>query len=362
MSIRLILSQTRRRADNTQSNIRDFTATPVSERILPIPEIPPALRDASQRGVLIPFVGAGVSRLAGCPSWDQLADGALNACIAAKKFTHGQLAQIKHLPPRMKLSIARGIDAENGLNIDYAALINPERGYERNESGHRVYRSLGKLAKTFVTTNYDSWLDTEMPDVKFSVAAPATQSDTTAAAPSARKRYFNVTDFTPFNLNQPNSVFHLHGSLADPAGMIMTTRDYIARYANDRAEDDPQRENRTLTFLSHLFQEKTVLFVGYGLEDLEILEYVIQKAQMVSGRAQHQARHFMLQGFFAHENELMRSLMNYYKQCDIQLMPFSRDEKNWFQLMDALDHFAEVMPAAAPLNLQIHMEMESLLG
>jgi len=309
---------------------------------------------------LIPFVGAGVSVLAGCPTWSQLADSALNACIAAKKFTHGQLAQIAHLQPRMKLSIARGIEAENGLNIDYAALINPEKGYENNETGHRVYRSLGKLAKTFVTTNYDWWLDTEIPDLKFSIAGHAAQSDTTAA-PSARTRYFNVREFTPFNLNQPNSVFHLHGSLADPAGMIMTTRDYIARYANDRAENDPQYENRTLTFLSHLFQEKTVLFVGYGLEDLEILEYVIQKAQMVYGRAQPQARHFMLQGFFAHENELMRSLMNYYRQCDIQLMPFSRDEKNWFQLIDVLDQFAEVMPAAAPLNLQIHMEMEKLL-
>ena len=55
----------------------------------------------------------------------------------------------------------------------------------------------------------------------------------------------------------------------------MTTRDYIRRYANDRGSDDPALENRTLTFLEALFQNKTVLFVGYGLEDLEILEYVI---------------------------------------------------------------------------------------
>jgi hypothetical protein len=33
-------------------------------------------------------------------------------------------------------------------------------------------------------------------------------------------------------------------------------------------------------YLSHLFQEKTVLFIGYGLEDLEILEYLIQKGRM----------------------------------------------------------------------------------
>jgi hypothetical protein len=80
----------------------------MSDDILPIPAIPDGLREASQRGVLIPFIGAGVSRLAGCPTWGELADGALKECIAANKFTYGQLAQIKHLSPRVKLSIARG--------------------------------------------------------------------------------------------------------------------------------------------------------------------------------------------------------------------------------------------------------------
>src|SRR6266516_3454512 len=119
----------------------------MSDGIPPIPAIPPVLREASQRGVLIPFVGAGVSVLAGCPTWGKLADGALRACIDAKKFTHGQLAQIRHLSSRVKLSIARGLETEHGLTIDYAKLINPENGYGNND-GNRVYRSLGKLGKT----------------------------------------------------------------------------------------------------------------------------------------------------------------------------------------------------------------------
>jgi hypothetical protein len=73
-------------------------------------------------------------------------------------------------------------------------------------------------------------------------------------------------------------------------------------------ENDAQWENRTLTFLSHIFQSKTVLFIGHGLEDLEILEYVIQEARMLSPREEVQARHFMLQGYFSHEYELTRSL------------------------------------------------------
>jgi len=268
--------------------------------------------------------------------------------------------QIRNLGPRMKLSIARAIEAEHSLKIDYDRLINPAKGYQNHDMGQRVYRNLGKLSRTFVTTNYDAWLDTEIPDVPLSVSEGQPAQDK-ASAPRVRRRIVQVEEFTPANLNQPDCVFHLHGSLYDPSSMVMTTRDYIRKYANDRGTDDPARENRTLTFLEALFRNKTVLFVGYGLDDLEILEYVVQKAQQQGVSDRPQARHFMLQAYFSHEYELMRSLTQYYAQCDIELIPFRRDERDWAQLTEVLAAFAEAMPAATPLGLQVQMEMESLL-
>jgi len=335
---------------------------PMADGILPIPTIPLGLTDAAQRGVLIPFVGAGVSVLAGCPTWAQLADGALRACVEENRFTYGQLAQIENLAPRVKLSIARGLEIEHGFKIDYAKLIQPRVNDEKKEIGNRIYRSLGKLGTRFVTTNYDGWLDTEIPDVQRPVNPTVAPPNTTANAPSTRRSIFKVNEFTPANLNLEKTVFHLHGSLADPSGMVITTSDYIGRYRNDRGEDDPERENRTLTFLEHLFSTKTVLFVGYGLEDLEILEYVIQKARMPSQQEQPEARHFMLQGYFAHQHELMRSLTQYYRQCGIQLLPFRRDQKDWSQLIEVCENYAGVMPATSPLNLQIQADMEALLA
>jgi len=67
----------------------------MADGILPIPTIPLGLADAAQSGVLIPFVGAGVSVLAGCPTWAQLADGALRACVEENRFTYGQLPPSK---------------------------------------------------------------------------------------------------------------------------------------------------------------------------------------------------------------------------------------------------------------------------
>ena len=83
----------------------------------PIPDVPEALREAAQLGKLVPFVGAGTSKLADCPHRDEFANGALRLFLDHGKFSHAQLDQIKHLRPRIKLSIAlreRSAEAEGG--------------------------------------------------------------------------------------------------------------------------------------------------------------------------------------------------------------------------------------------------------
>jgi hypothetical protein len=327
--------------------------------IEPIPPLPPGLKEAALRGTLIPFIGAGASRLAGCPNWTEFADRALRYFVERGKFTHGQLAQLSQQPPRVKLSIARGLQREHSLPIEFDGILYPN-GRNTNTKGRRLYEALSKLGKTFVTTNYDDWLDTTVG------APPLTVSgDGDGATPPIRQNptvIYKVEELTPDNLERPNSVFHLHGSLLEPAGMILTTQDYVRHYANDRRADGPEGENRVLTFLGFLFSEKNVLFVGYGLEELEILEYVIGKARLLAEPGKTEMRHFLLQGFFSHEQELARSLSNYYQECGIELIPFLRDQKDWDQLMDVLEEFARLAPAGAPLNVQIFKEMEALLN
>jgi hypothetical protein len=75
--------------------------------------------------------------------------------------------------------------------------------------------------------------------------------------------------------------------------MILTTQDYVRHYANDRLSGDAAKENRVLTFLEYLFANRTVLFVGYGLAELEILEYVILKARRPPGTAVKESRHYL---------------------------------------------------------------------
>lgn len=79
----------------------------VSADIPAVPAVPPGLREAAERSTLVPFVGAGASRLAGCPGWSEFADGALQCFVDQGKFTYSQVDQIRHLGPRLKLSLAR---------------------------------------------------------------------------------------------------------------------------------------------------------------------------------------------------------------------------------------------------------------
>jgi hypothetical protein len=131
-----------------------------------------------------------------------------------------------------------------------------------------------------VTTNYDAWLDEiiEPPPLALTDATGTSPS----SAPAKRNVIHQIDDFSYDHLLTDNTVIHLHGSLSDPASMVVTTGDYLERYRNDGGAEVGQ-ENKATSFLRSLFKSKTVLFIGYGLDELEILEYIILKSRNEAG-------------------------------------------------------------------------------
>jgi cation diffusion facilitator CzcD-associated flavoprotein CzcO len=73
-----------------------------ADDILFVPALPETFIEAAYRGKSILFVGAGASRLAVCPGWAELADGAVRDLVRQGKFSYAQAAQIEHLNPRLK--------------------------------------------------------------------------------------------------------------------------------------------------------------------------------------------------------------------------------------------------------------------
>lgn len=88
--------------------------------------------------------------------------------------------------------------------------------------------------------------------------------------------------------------------------------EYLFRYASHQLSKGSDGENPFLTLLENIFKLKTVLFVGYGLSELEVLEYVLQKKGPAPNVEQFEQKHFILQGFFSHQVDLARSLKEYF--------------------------------------------------
>lgn len=327
------------------------------EKIEPIPKkIPEALRLAAFQRKLVPFVGAGVSQLGGCPDWDEFANAALKFFVKKKKLSHAQLDQIFSLSSRVKLSMALELEKQHDLSIEFKELLEPS--VVKKKTGDEVYANLSKLATTFVTTNYDDWLNQNPP-----TAFRADKFPSSSKPPDiSRHPFYKRSDISVENLDVPNAVFHIHGSIRDRGSMVLTTVDYLDRYSSHRIDGKGNHENPFLTFLQTLFQLKNVLFIGYGLNELEVLEYIVQKGIEMPPNNDEEPRHYVLQGFFSHEIELARSLESYFRQFGIGLLPFSRDEDGWAQLVMVIEYLAREIPPGPPLTLPKRLEMEELLS
>lgn len=329
-----------------------------------LPAIPEGLRLAAAQGSLVPFVGAGLSKLAGCPDWKEFAARSLGFFIDRGRVDYSYLEQLSALGPRVKLSLARGLEAEHGEKIDYSALLAP-RGAAEIARGRRAYDALSRLAKVFITTNYDDWLDTVKSDPGDSAT---TTPNSSAPVAISRNVYYRRQDLTIDKLDNPNTVLHIHGSVKDPRSMVVTTSDYLDHYANHAQVGGALNENGYLVFLESLFRLKNVLFIGYGLEELEILEYVVQKARDAKARLARvegkleEPRHYMLQGFYSHQRDLAASLSKYYSdEIGVRLLPFSKDKKDWEQLVDVIEHLAEEVPTGSTLALRKRAELRELI-
>lgn len=327
------------------------------DHIAPFPDIPDELRLAARGGKLVPFVGAGVSQLAGCPGWDAFANAALFSFVNQGNLTHAQYDQMSRLSSRVKLSLALDLERRHNKPIDFYTLLKPSDN--RRSLGQRAYDGLAQIASTFVTTNYDEWLDSLSPET-----LRLSADISTAAPPTAgRKSIYKRQEINACALDEKNAVIHIHGSVRDRSSMVLTTTHYLDLYASHRIDGEGDGENCFLTFLQELFDLKSVLFIGYGLAELEILEYIVQKAgRKTPGEAEKEApRHFVVQGFFSHEIEMAYAFEAYYGQFGIGLLPFSRDERDWEQLIHVIEHLAREIPACPTLPSQIWHEMEELL-
>jgi hypothetical protein len=301
-----------------------------------IPDIPPAIIDAASAGRLVIFVGAGVSRLAGGPSWSRSAENALEEIVEKRLIPFAEAEQLKNEHPKKKLSIAMDISQDAGSVLNFARIFSPPQ----DQLDSKVYKDLYSIGVPIVTTNYDEGLDhqalREAP-VASSIQSHSSAGPQNTGIPPKRKGvvYVDKKDLTIEKLKQPGSVIHLHGSVRDHKTMVISTRQYINHYADRFVQ----------RFLRELFEgDYTVLFVGYSLEEEEILEYVTQKNQTSSESGVQEVKHFWLFPHLGFQEARFRHLSKYYRNhCNVRLEKYSIDRAGHSQLGEVIIRWTELL-------------------
>lgn len=277
-----------------------------------IPELPEEIVQAGLNGELVLFVGAGISLLLGLPSWGGLAWHVLGNLQDKRLLNFSELDQLKNLDPKKQLSIAMLIVEENKHVLD---LTTPFRG---KVEGASIYKSINDIGCACVTTNYDELLAPRFQKIKEDPVKPGSVKALPVKPPEP-SRFSHKNDFLAKHLDEPGTVVHLHGAISRPETMVVTTKDYLEHYDHENVQH----------FLGELFAKKVVLFIGYGLEEAEILEHILRRGAVESTKDR---RRFALQGYFRSQDPLYRNLHQYYeKSFGVHLIGFVRDHKDYYQ-------------------------------
>ena len=302
-------------------------------RLRPIPELPDEIVQAAPNGNLVFFVGAGASMLLDLPSWSGMARQQLEGLREKGALNYSELHQLSSLDPKTKLSIAKEIADENKLGLDLTA------GLTGRPVGSSIYKLINDIGCVCVTTNYDTLLAPRHTGAKIGSVTPA-----------AINRIYEKNKFLSRHLDTPGAVIHLHGAVTNQETMIVTTKDYLDHYDNEFVQE----------FLSALFEQKTVLFIGYGLDEAEILEHVLRQNGVQKSK---ERKRFILQGYFLNQKPLYEKLYNYYRNSfGIHVVGFVRDHKDYRQQEDILKEWGPRISVKPP-SLATELEMmDKVLG
>ena len=278
------------------------------ELILPIPPIPKKILDAVNTKTLAVFIGAGVSRIMGCKGWDKLASNLVKRCTSITKPADG----LPHLSFRETEILARYGDHKKTITICYDILKDNgckdnffeelEQSFELDEehSPYRdIYQQLYGLRGLFITTNADKHFDLHF-----------------------NKDRIIYKNFHPDDID-PTKLYRIHGSILDRESLVFTVRDYIERYRNDYF----------IEFLRHIFNSRTVLFVGYGMSEFELLDFIITKSDSGDGI---ESKHFILLPFYTGEETDLKFERLYHNKMGISVVAYQKDQNGYNQLYEVI--------------------------
>lgn len=300
------------------------------------PLIPPPdeIRQAALNGDLVMFVGSGPSTNVGLPSWSSLAHRALEELRRLGLLTYSDISQLAILDPRTQLSIAQLLAREKKKSLRLDQYFRPL------PAGGKFYSALNEIGCTCVTTNYDELLSPRPTHIL-----------DTSEQPKSPLRIADPAQFYSSLLDEPGNVIHLHGVANRKDTMIVTTKDYLMHYDREHVQE----------FLQYMFDRKTVVFLGYGLREAELLEHILRRGSATETK---NFRRFALLGFFGTHYSLYDKLYRYYQESfGMRVLGFLRDHRDYGALSDIAEYWSRTLSVRrSPLAADVDVINQVLAG
>ncbi len=263
--------------------------------INPLPKLPEDFRSDPKK---VFFLGSGVSRINGVVGWEDLAKGliveARDKELLEDHYQYEILFQQISANPRKVISIAKNIfQSERKIKSYHAAIKRLLRPNNKLKEKFPIYSILKSFEAVFVTVNIDELF-----------------CDYFASS----HVHFDVLSSNSFNVN---NLYYLHGNIRKPKSVVLTLDEYLTFYRK------PEVIDRLKQLLSGEFR---VFFIGCGMREMEILEYIVLK----SGKG----RHYVLLDFFQHETGRLKFENDYYgsESLGISVVPYQKNQFGFNQL------------------------------
>jgi len=287
--------------------------------IPPIPELPIQIIEAINDNRLVVFIGAGVSRLIGCMGWDQLAKNLVNKCYDTKKQDGSKCISFKEKDTLLQekdhkktITICYGILKKNGFEKKFLTEFRKAlKGKKKLLNTNNIYDQLANIKAVFITTNADQHFD----DMKYFI----------------EERIIYKEEHFDSGSIQPRTLYHIHGSQKDPDSLVFTVDQYIKRYNSEKFQQ----------FLTEIFwSEKryVVLFVGYGMSEFELIDFLINKTNSAreKTKGKFELRHFILLPYYRDETNIRDFHQLYYQHLGIKTLGYQKDCRGYEQLYNVI--------------------------
>ena len=283
-------------------------------------ELPTDLKNIFLRNEKIGvFVGAGVSKLINIPLWRELGDKAIEYLRIINRINYFEYQRIISdvIDPKQKLTIFHKILPKN--TPDAKKFYHDSLKKSNRKGIENPYNLLVEIDWVKITSNIDNeFYDALNKKFEYFLKISNEKEKDIKSINKHKKANKAISKFNVSSMNY-DTIYQIHGSMDDLEHTTLTTEDYIEAYYSEESE--------LKIFLTELFKEYTIVFIGYGLEEFSILEHIIKNTR----------RHYALIGTYLNEVNLFRLHSEYFSALHITPIPFYLDFNGHKRLISVLD-------------------------